>query len=135
MSASSMAKATCLRISVYILALVESIDNESEEAKNLVSTLKAAVTCYGHTSDKNELTGMSVSLPYGDDEFYGKLRQVYTELDFDKEYIEWLEGFVSESDYDSFFDFSFFEDLWNGWGTYESQYGCNEPISPASVGW
>ncbi|MCR4762934.1 MAG: hypothetical protein K5696_05340 [Lachnospiraceae bacterium] len=108
-----------------ILALVESIDNESEAAKNLVSTLKAAVTCYGHTSDKNELTGMSVSLPYGDDEFYGKLKQVYTELDFDKEYIEWLEGFVSESDYDSFFDFSFFEDLWNGWGTYESQYGCN----------
>ncbi len=107
-----------------ILALVESIDNKSDEAKSLTSALKAAVAYYGHTSDKNELTGLAVSLPYGDSEFYDRLKKVYKGIGLDKEYIEWLGGFVSE-DSDDFFDFSFFDDLWGGWGDYEDEYGCN----------
>ncbi len=108
-----------------ILALVESIDNESSEAKSLMSALKAAVAYYGHTSDKNELTGLAVSLPYGDSYFYDRLRTVYSELDFDEEYIDWLEGFVSDSDYESYYDFGGFESLWGGWGAYEDEFGCN----------
>lgn len=108
-----------------ILALVESIDNSSDEAKKLMSALKAAVAYYGHTSDKNELTGMSVSLPYGDPDFYQSLKSVYKDIDFDKEYIDWLEQFVSASGYDDYYDYNGFEDNWNGWGEYESEYGCN----------
>ena len=50
-----------------------------------MSVLKAAVAYYGHTSDKNELTGLAVSLPYGDDEFYAQLSDVYSDIGFDDE--------------------------------------------------
>ena len=108
-----------------ILALVEGIDNSSDEAKNLMSALKAAVTYYGHTSDKNELTGMSVSLPYGDSYFYEKLKDVYKDIDFDEEYIAWLGNFVSAESYDDYYNYDSFEDNWNGWGDYENEYGGN----------
>ncbi|MBP3239494.1 MAG: hypothetical protein J6M92_03000 [Oribacterium sp.] len=108
-----------------ILALVESIDKNSEEAKNLISALKAAVAYYGHTSDKNELTGLAVSLPYGDYEFYSRLKEVYTEIGLDKEYIDWLKGFVKSSGYNDYYDYNVFENNWGGWGNYESEYGCN----------
>lgn len=108
-----------------ILALMENIDNNSDEAKSLMSALKAAVAYYGHTSDKNELTGLAVSLPYGDPYFYEQLRKVYEELDFDRKYIDWLGGFVSESDYEDYYDYGGFEDSWGGWGSYEGEYGCN----------
>ena len=108
-----------------ILALVEGIDNSSDEAKSLMSALKAAVAYYGHTSDTNELTGLSVSLPYGDSYFYERLKTVYKDIDFDQEYIDWLGQFVSVSSYDDYYDYDSFENSWNGWGEYESQYGCN----------
>ncbi len=108
-----------------ILALMESIDNRSEEAKNLTSALKAAVAYYGHTSDKNELTGLAVSLPYGDSDFYDKLESVYKDIGFDDEYIEWLGGFVSSYGYEDFYDFGDFDDSWGGWESYEDEYGCN----------
>ena len=108
-----------------ILALVESIDNDSDEAKTLTSALKAAVTYYGHTSDKNELTGLAVSLPYGDSDFYGQLKSVYNDIGLDSDYVDWLGEFVSSDGYDDYYDFGFFEDLWNGWGDYEDEYGAN----------
>lgn len=108
-----------------ILALVEGIDNSSAEAKTLMSALKASVTYYGHTSDKNELTGMSVSLPYGDSYFYEKLKDVYKDIDLDEEYIAWLGKFVSADSYEDYYDYDDFENSWNGWGEYENEYGGN----------
>lgn len=108
-----------------ILALMESIDNKSEEAKNLTSALKAAVAYYGHTSDKNELTGLAVSLPYGDPDFYDQLESVYKDIGFDDEYIAWLGGFVTSYGYEDYYDFGDFDDSWNGWGSYEYEYGSN----------
>ena len=108
-----------------MLAIIENVDKESEAAKNLLSSLKACVAYYGHTSDKNELTGIAVSLPYGDASFYDELKSVYTDLGMDSEYIGWLEGFVSTSDYDDYYDYGYFESEWSGWGAYEDEYGCN----------
>ncbi len=108
-----------------MLALIESVDSESEESDALKSALKACVAYYGHTSDKNELTGIAVSLPYGDSDFYKRLKSVYTEVGIDKEYIEWLGNFVSSSGYDDYYDYDDFEDGWGGWGAYEEDYGCS----------
>ena len=108
-----------------ILALMESIDNSSKEAQDLTSALKAAVAYYGHTSDKNELTGLAVSLPYGDPDFYDKLKSVYKDIGFDDEYISWLSGFVSSYGYEDYFDFGSFDDNWGGWESYENEYGGN----------
>ncbi len=108
-----------------MLAIIESVDMESDEAKNLMSALKASVAYYGHSSDKNELTGLSVSLPYGDMYFYDQLKMVYSGLGFDSEYINWLGGFVTAFGNNDFYDYGTFEDTWGGWGEYESEYGCN----------
>ena len=108
-----------------ILALMESIDNTSKEAQNLTSALKAAVAYYGHTSDKNELTGLAVSLPYGDPDFYDKLKNVYKDIGFDDEYIDWLSGFTSSYGYEDYYDFGDFDDSWGGWESYEEEYGSN----------
>ncbi len=108
-----------------ILALMESIDNSSKEAQDLTSALKAAVAYYGHTSDKNELTGLAVSLPYGDPDFYDKLKSVYKDIGLDDEYISWLSGFVSSYGYEDYFDFGSFDDNWGGWESYENEYGGN----------
>ena len=108
-----------------ILALIESIDNDSDEAKSLMSALKASVAYYGHTSDKNELTGMSVSLPYGDPSFYQDMKGVYQTLGLDAEYVDWLGKFVDSSGEDDYYDYNSFEEGWSGWGSYEQEYGCN----------
>ena len=108
-----------------ILALVESIDSDSDEAKELKAALRAAVAYYGHTSDKNELTGLAVSLPYGDSTFYKKLSTVYKKIGLDSEYIDWLEGFVSSSGYSDYYDYDDFEDSWGGWGSCDGDYGCS----------
>ncbi len=106
-----------------ILAIVENVDKKSDEAKKLMSALKAAVAYYGHTKDKNELTGLAVAIPYGDSDFYDQLSGVFTSIGMDDEYVAWLGKFVSsDSDY---FDFDLFEDNWDGWAEYESEYGCN----------
>ncbi|MBP5222221.1 MAG: hypothetical protein J6Z35_03555, partial [Lachnospiraceae bacterium] len=106
-----------------MLAIVESVDSTSEQAKKLISALKASVAYYGHTSDKNELTGLAVSLPYADDEFYRQLKGVYSELGIDTEYIRWLGKFVSASG--SYYDYQPFENDWGGWQSYEEEYGGN----------
>ncbi len=112
-----------------VLAIVENVDSTSGEAENLKAALKASVAYYGHTSDKNELTGMAVSLPYGDSEFYSRLKSVYGELGIDQEYIDWLGQFVSSPGYDNYADYGEFEDSWEGWGAYggyqeDDGYGC-----------
>ena len=102
-----------------IMSIIESVGKEDEYAGNLRSSLKACVAYFGHTSDKNELTGMAVSLPYGDSYFYDRLVSVYTKCGFDKKYIDWLEGFVSAEGINDYCDYSGFEDSWCGWQTYE----------------
>jgi len=108
-----------------ILAILENVDNSSPEAKKLTSALKAAVVYYGHTVDKNELTGLAVSLPYGDEYFYERLKEVYKGIGLDNEYIEWLGAFVDSEGYSDYFDFGSFMSNWAGWGAYEALFGCN----------
>ena len=102
-----------------MLSIVESVGQEDESTGNLRSSLKACVAYFGHTSDKNELTGLAVSLPYGDRSFYDELVSVYSKCGFDEEYIDWLERFVSAEGTDDYCDYSGFEDSWCGWQTYE----------------
>ncbi len=106
-----------------MMSIVESVGQEDEVTDNLRTSLKDCVAYFGHTSDKNELTGLAVSLPYGDRDFYDQLVSVYSKCGFDKKYIDWLERFVSAKGSDDYCDYSGFEDSWCGWGTYEQGWG------------
>ncbi|MCR5673624.1 MAG: hypothetical protein K6F87_07925 [Lachnospiraceae bacterium] len=110
-----------------MMSIIESVGQENESANDLRSSLKACVAYFGHTSDKNELTGMAVSLPYGDRSFYDKLVDVYSKCGFDEKYIDWLEGFVNAEGTDDYYDYSDFEESWCGWQTYEEGWGSCDP--------
>ena len=101
-----------------MMSIVESVGSKDESSDDLRSSLKACVAYFGHTSDKNELTGLAVTLPYGDRSFYDRLVNVYSECGFDENYIEWLGKFVNARGTDDYCDYSSFEDSWCGWGSY-----------------
>ena len=109
-----------------ILSIVESIGAEGEKTESLKSALKACVAYFGHTSDSNELTGLAVSLPYGDPDYYEEQNRIYTRCGFDPEYIRFLGDFVDAEGADNYNDYSGFEDSWGGWGNYEEGLSCYE---------
>jgi hypothetical protein len=110
-----------------MMSIVESVGHEDESTDNLRASLKECVAYFGHTSDKNELTGLAVSLPYGDRDFYDQLVKVYSKCGFDEKYINWLEGFVSAAGSEDYYDYSDFEDSWCGWQTYEQGWESCDP--------
>ncbi|MCR5590646.1 MAG: hypothetical protein K6F73_03875 [Lachnospiraceae bacterium] len=102
-----------------MMSIVENVGEEGVSTDNLRSSLKDCVAYFGHTSDKNELTGLAISLPYGDRSYYDRLVKVYSKCGFDEKYINWLEKFVGAEGSSNYCDYSEFEDSWSGWETYE----------------
>lgn len=99
-----------------ILSVAQNID--SDRAEPLCAALNAAIVAYGATSDETTLTGLSVTLPYGDSEFYDELKRVFRAAGFDTAYIDWLAKFVEvETGNADYYDFGNWGDLWGGWGT------------------
>lgn len=102
-----------------MLALTDSIGDSSDRTKALRAALYDSICYFGHSKDSNELTGLFVTLPYGDKQFYNQLKYVYSGCGFDDNYIKWLGKFVDAEGYDDYYDFGPFEDSWEGWGSYE----------------
>ena len=75
-----------------IMTVARSI--ESKEAKALENILKDTVLYYRGTGDVENLTGLSVTIPYGDHGFYEELREIFLRCGIDKDYVEWLEKFA-----------------------------------------
>ena len=75
-----------------IMTVARSLD--SKEAKVLESVLKDTILYYKGTGDVENLTGLSVTIPYGDVEFYSSLKRIFIDCGMDREYVEWLEKFA-----------------------------------------
>lgn len=87
-----------------VLSIVNSIDSNSKSATDLTAEINSAIVHCGHTEENDGLTGLSVTLPYGDQELYDKLYKVYSRCKFDPDYIDWLERFVTSDGIDSYYD-------------------------------
>ncbi len=103
-----------------IMAIAQNID--SDESKALSAAVARALVYVGTTDGDATLTGISITLPYGDSEFYSDLESIFTNCGIDSEYIQWLEKFVSASGYDSFYDYDDWGDEWSGWDDYDYGY-------------
>lgn len=79
-----------------MLAVVASIN--STYSKTLTIHLNNAIAYYNYTANNAGLTGLYVTLPYGDRSFYRDQKKIYTLCGIDSEYIEWLEQFTSVTD-------------------------------------
>lgn len=103
-----------------IMAVAENIDSDESDA--LASAVSKAIV-YSNCTDGNEgLTGLAVSLPYGDSDFYSEMKKVFTNCGFDKDYVTWLKKFVNASGKTDYYDYDEWEDEWNGWDDYEDDF-------------
>lgn len=64
------------------------------ETKGLTDCLEASIVHFACTAEESGMTGLSVTLPYGDGEMYELLRAVFAEAGLDAAYIDWLGRFV-----------------------------------------
>ncbi len=102
-----------------IMAVAQNID--SDESAALSSAVSNAIVYYAATSDITSLTGLSVTIPYGDSEFYDSLATIFTNCGFDSTYVEWLSAFV-EVDSSDYYSYEDEWDDWFGWDDYEDDY-------------
>ncbi|MCR5508168.1 MAG: hypothetical protein K6F34_05725 [Lachnospiraceae bacterium] len=109
-----------------MMSIVENVGEEGQLTADLKASLTDCVAYFGHTSDKNELTGLAISLPYGDPDYYDEMVNVYSNCGFDKRYINWLGGFVNAEGNDDYYDYSEFEESWDGWGSYEEGWSSSD---------
>ncbi|MCR4789108.1 MAG: hypothetical protein K5888_11010 [Lachnospiraceae bacterium] len=107
-----------------ILSIVESIGGEERTTEDLKASLKSCASYFGHTADKDELTGLAISLPYGNPEYYSKQAKIYTNCGLDSEYVTWLKKFVNADGSDNYYDYDEFEESWGGWEEYEEGWQC-----------
>lgn len=103
-----------------IMAVAGTMD--TDESKALSAALSSAIVYMNACGDDTSLTGISVSLPYGDSNFYNDLKKVFTNCGFDSEYINWLSKFTSASGSNDFYDYDEWDDEWSGWDDYDDDY-------------
>ena len=86
-----------------IMAVAQSI--ESKETEALAAAVNLSICYFNCTDDEVGMTGLSVTLPYGDSEFYGYLYPVFTGVGMDADYVGWLEKFVYAEGYNDYYDY------------------------------
>ena len=106
---------------VDLMALAKTM--ETDEAKALSSALSYALVYCSATSGDSHLTGLSVTLPYDDYEFYTELKDVFTNCGFDSGYVSFLEKFADASGETSY-DWSGSD--WSGYDGYYDYGGSND---------
>lgn len=106
-----------------IMAVAQNID--SKESKALSSALAQTLCYVSSSSGETGLTGLSVTLPYGSEEFYEKTKDVFTNIGLDKDYITWLGKFTSVSGDTDSYDYDDWYDDWN-WDDYDDDYDWSD---------
>ena len=101
---------------VDLMALAKTM--ETEESKALSSALAySLIYCSATEGDKN-MTGLSVTLPYYDEDFYAETSDVFGKCGFDNEYITFLGKFASAEG--SYYDWG--SSGWSGDSGYSDDY-------------
>lgn len=90
-----------------------------EESDALAAALDGAIVYAAANSHDAHMTGLAVTLPYGDAAGYNNLEKIFTDVGFDDEYVEWLENFASAGGSFSEYDwYDYFSD-WQGYNSYD----------------
>ncbi|MBR6326510.1 MAG: hypothetical protein IKR61_06855, partial [Lachnospiraceae bacterium] len=107
-----------------IMAVAQDIDSEKSDA--LSAAIGSSIVYVNSTSSDDHLTGLSITLPYGDSYFYSQLREVFLNSGFEDTYVDWLEKFVSASGGGDFYDYSDWEESWDGWDSYDDSFNWED---------
>lgn len=107
-----------------IMALAQTLN--TSESKALESAVNNAIVYSNCTSDVSNLTGLAVTLPYGDSYFYRELEPVFTDGGVDKDYVKWLSNFVGADGASDYYDYDDWDESWDGWGDYTDDYDWSD---------
>ena len=107
-----------------IMAVAQNITSEESDA--LSAALNQTLLYVSSTEGDASLTGLSVTLPYGDADFYQDCKAVFTNIGLDSTYVDWLEAFANVSDSTQSYDYSDWNDEWNGWDQYDDSFNWND---------
>jgi hypothetical protein len=106
------------------MAVASTLD--TNESNALRSALDSTIVYMRASEGDKDLTGISVTLPYGDEAFYADLSRIFSNAGFDSEYIAWLEKFTSASGVGNYYDYSDWDDDWDGWDEYDDEYDWDD---------
>lgn len=105
----------------YITDMMAVSQNvKSDEANALANALARTLVYSNQTTDETTLTGMAISLPYGDSSYYKDMKKVFANAGIDETYVKWLSKFTNASGVDSYYDYNEWGNEWNGW----SEWNC-----------
>ena len=108
-----------------LMGVAANIDSDLSDA--LESAIDNAIIYSKSTAEDAALTGLAVTLPYGDRNFYQEMESVFDDCGIDQEYTDFLESFVNSEGVENFYDYDdWYEDDWNGWGDYESEFNWDD---------
>ncbi len=103
---------------VDIMATASSMN--TEEAAALSDALSYAIVYMNSTSGDRDMTGLSVTLPYGSSSAYNELSTILKNCGFDSKYIEFLGKFPSQGSTSSYYDWDDY--IFGGWDSYDPGY-------------
>lgn len=105
----------------YVTDIMAVAENASGEGTAELETAVSNTISYMASSSSDVLTGIGVTLPYGDSVFYNELKKIFSNCALDSEYIEWLKNFVSAQGSGSFYDYGSWYQEWDGWSGWYAQ--------------
>jgi hypothetical protein len=114
-----------------VMAAANMVDTAGSDV--LSSMLSDAIAACSSTQGNRYMTGLSVTLPYADSNFYQKMKVVLLNCGFDETYLEWLGTFADALDIgDNYYDhWEEWKEEWTGWEDYQQQ----RPSSPNWEKW
>lgn len=87
-----------------IMNLIDNINVESAETNALEDAWDKLIYYYDRTDDVDNLWGISVSLPYGNEDSYDVIAVYLFEFGIDADYIKWLGQFANLNAWDNFYN-------------------------------
>lgn len=109
---------------VDIMSAASSIDSDVSEV--LKTAIANTLVYVAYSEGDSHLTGLAVSLPYGDEDGYESMQEIFRNVGMDDEYINWLGQFVYIQNSDDYYNYDDFDDSWYGWDSYEDYYDDDE---------
>ena len=103
-----------------IMAVAQNVD--SKESSALAAALDQSIAYTRSTTGDSHLSGISVTLPYGDPCFYEVLQTAFLNCGMDETYAAWLEKFTTTVNFDDFYDYSAWNQKWDGWDEYDDDF-------------
>lgn len=107
-----------------MMAIASSVDGVAE-SEALISALAGSIAYCSANEGCAEMTGMAVTLPYGDSSGYRSLEKIFSNVGFDDEYIDLLGEFTSVSHGAGSFDWSDWYGTFDDYGTWTDYYSDN----------